>query len=396
MWVFAFKAGFLNKFTNLKGENMNQERTFGVEMEMSSAVSLFDVSTALNTILQPFGHHSHVEGYGHATNGLNFTEWVIKSDSSIGSRHGFHDCEVVTPVMKGLQGLEILKAVCTWFKASGNFKITRSCGLHVHHGVRASELKNLAKTWLRVEKVVEKSLPGSRKMNKYCAMWNQFVLNGCEEMLESIPALEWYDRYVGRVTPLGFRYSSLNYKSFSLRGTVEFRCAAGSFEYSKIANWVLLTQAIIENSNTIPIVNFTEIEEFTAWLNGHVTRNSIPENSNGNASVFGNHRRNTASAMVDEMLREGIHLHEAVARLQAAFANYANKPKQAERKFKGHVCHLLQNNVNIQRTGTYYVYVAAIHETAAMTTVDNQYSQAIAWLETRYAQFCNVVGERNW
>lgn len=390
MWVFAFKAGFLNKFTNLKGENMNEERTFGVEMETLCKVSRDMVARELAVVLQPFGHTARSEGYNHMVDQTNSNVWQVKPDGSLrqsATREFAFDCEVVSPILKGTQGLEILKAVCDYMKRSQNFKIYKTCGLHVHHGVRANELKNIALTWEKIEKVIMKALPASRKMNTYCKPWHTMSrhwANSVEVILRDLPVLEWYRRFMN-----GDRYYNLNLASFNLRGTVEFRCAAGSFEYEKVANWLLATQAIIENSGNLPGCAMAGFDEFKAWLNSNGTRNSIPEN--GNASVFGNHRRNTASAMVDEMLREGIHLHEAIARLQAAFANYANAPKQAERKFKGHVCHLLQNNVNIQRTGTYYVYIhPAPHVPQSTQNGCSLYNEAIEWLQRRYAQFCNV------
>jgi hypothetical protein len=95
------------------------------------------------------------------------------------------------------------------------------------------------------------------------------------------------------------------------------------------------------------------------------------------------------------MLRTGIHLNEAIAMLQARFANYSNAPKTAERKFKGHVTYLIQRGVNIQRTGTYYVYVPVRQEIVQpVQPVQNAYASALAWLCARHAQFVNVPPTR--
>lgn len=374
---------------------MNEQRSFGVEMETLSKQPLYWVAEQLNAVLAPFGHVASQLPYSHNTNSQNRTHWHCKPDGSLeprGSEYRY-GCEIVTPVLYGEQGLEVLKAVCTWLVASRNFKVNSSCGLHVHHGVSARELTPLAKTWVRIEKVVIGCLPATRKGNKYCKAWFNLMPSGCETMLAEMPAMQWFERYVGHTNRNGSRYCTLNYVSYSLRGTVEFRCAAGSFEYEKISNWVLCTQAIIENARNVPAQTVATFETFAAWLQNGQTNvpASVPVTTE---TVFGNHRRGTASAMVDEMLRSGVHLHEAVARLQAAFANYANAPKTAERKFKGHVTHLLQHNVNIQRTGTYYVYVPAsapAEMPASVPVPASAYSNAVAWLQTRYAQFSHVA-----
>jgi hypothetical protein len=292
-----------------------------------------------------------------------------------------------------------LEAVCNWLVSSHAFKITKKCGMHVHHGVQANELAPLCRKWRAVEKVVHECLPGSRKHNYYCAPWCHFEHAGTARFntLARHTPSEWYRRNIGT------RYSALNLESFAMRGTVEFRNAAGTFEASKAVNWVLVTQAIVEASG-LPLSNIQTFEQLAMFLGNevntvsNVTHQEIQreaQNVNPRAACFGNHRRGSASALVDEMLLGGIHLGAAIEMLQTRFANYANAPKTAERKFKGHVTYLIQRGVNIQRTGTYYVYVRP-QETPAQETpaqaapIANAYASALAWLRTRHEQFSHV------
>lgn len=369
---------------------MNEERTFGIEMETLCKNPRQWVAEQLNVVLQPFGHTASAQPYHHGTNSRNLTHWEVKPDGSVsqGATPEYrYDAEIVTPVLKGNEGLQVLKAVCTWLVSSHAFKVSKVCGLHVHHGVSARELNALAKTWVKIEGVVMNCLPGSRKGNRYCKPWKNRYARGSETMLEELGAMQWYSRYL-----FNDRYYNLNFASYSMRGTVEFRCAAGSFEYEKISQWLLCTQAIIEASKlSVPAETFTEVSQLATWLNvGNVVRRT--ENGNGNvATVFGNHKRGSASAKVDEMLARGIHLHEAVAELQTTFANYANAPKTALRKFKGHVLHLVQQNVNVVRIGTYYKVETGTATETVVETIENPYAQAIQWLQARYAQFVHVA-----
>ena len=43
----------------------------------------------------------------------------------------------------------------------------------------------------------------------------------------------------------------LNFESFWLRGTVEFRLAAGSTDYVKVSNWVVFTQMLLNKASVV-------------------------------------------------------------------------------------------------------------------------------------------------
>src|SRR5947209_4242565 len=59
--------------------------------------------------------------------------WKAERDGSIRPEAGYMAAEIVSPVLKGADGLRQLKAVCDWLQSVGA-KVNRSTGLHVHVG----------------------------------------------------------------------------------------------------------------------------------------------------------------------------------------------------------------------------------------------------------------------
>lgn len=221
---------------------MNENRTYGIELEFACSISHLELTTLINDTFAAEGFdHKAKNGFGyyHNTDSSNRKVWDIKSDSSIQSpdvceRYPY-GIEIASPILSGTEGFASLKIITDILSKVA--KVGKTTGFHVHHGVRAKELSAIAKSWPKVENEVYLMVPPSRRENRYCRKW------GCSFSEGNIRS--WYRRNIRS------RYVGLNLESYWVRGTVEFRLAAGTVEYDKIVNWVIYTQLLLENANAI-------------------------------------------------------------------------------------------------------------------------------------------------
>lgn len=104
-------------------------RNFGVEIEA------YGISRAtLAKELRREGINVAVEGYNHDTR----EHWKLVTDGSLRGENTF---ELVSPILKGEEGLEELKKVCKVLKAKGA-KVNKTCGLHIHFDATDYNLDN--------------------------------------------------------------------------------------------------------------------------------------------------------------------------------------------------------------------------------------------------------------
>ena len=61
------------------------------------------------------------------------TGWKAEADGSIDNSAGGHKCEIVSPVLRGAEGLAQVLAVVQTLEAKGH-RVNVSCGVHVHVG----------------------------------------------------------------------------------------------------------------------------------------------------------------------------------------------------------------------------------------------------------------------
>lgn len=113
-------------------------------------------------------------------------------------------------------------------------RVDRRCGLHVHVDVRHLGQGGLLSAEETFDKVCELHnhirflCPRSRWMNRYC---------------------EWVNNRPGatnfREPAQGSRYAAVNWMSYSIRKTFEFRCQGGSTNVYKIEMWALVCQHLV-------------------------------------------------------------------------------------------------------------------------------------------------------
>ncbi|VDH16870.1 Putative amidoligase enzyme [Algoriella xinjiangensis] len=219
-------------------------RTFGIELET--------YGTTADKILREvrsLGISIENEGYNHNTR----NHWKIVRDGSI---EGGNGNEIVSPVLRGHEGLEQIQKVCKALRKAGA-KVNASCGFHLHFGVQDFSLENfktLFKNHLATEYGFDDIVPLSRRENN----------NGFCRSLESIQNFESRLENANSISQIqnifNTRYLKLNFQSYQRYGTVEFRQHSGTTTYSKIKNWILICGRLVEFSKQNR--NATQLNDF--------------------------------------------------------------------------------------------------------------------------------------
>jgi hypothetical protein len=159
--------------------------------------------------------------------------WNAQHDGSIRAPHGCRGVEVVSPVLKGSDGIRQLKAACEWLKRVGA-KVNRSTGLHVHVGY-ASDVetrKRIVTVGANFEKAIYAATgTKSRERGNYCRSVQQ--------------SHSHRNGNLAHVT----RYHVVNVATN--RPTVEFRAFAGTTNFLKIVAYVRLCVGLVERTNEL-------------------------------------------------------------------------------------------------------------------------------------------------
>lgn len=216
------------------------ERTFGVELELLLPESQRGSAGRqwLAAQVAAAGTPCTFEGYTHRiTSG-----WKVVTDGSLDHTFG---AEIVSPILKGEDGLRQVEQVCAVLMAAG-CRIRRSCGVHVHHGVRdfnAKGIRTLARLVHRFAPVVDGLVPASRRGSTWAAPHSSHELDALERTAarRNATLLSMADCQSGR-------YKALNLAALRRHTTVEFRQHGGSIEGPKVVAWILLTQGLVEKA----------------------------------------------------------------------------------------------------------------------------------------------------
>ena len=222
------------------------DRTFGIEMEMVG-VSQSQVVSALTAA----GIRCNLSHYGSAT----ATYWKAQTDGSVRPTHanqGSNSCELVSPILRGEEGIAEIKKVCAALATIGA-KVNRTCGLHVHFGIRDlthDQIKRVCKMWVRDESVIDTVMPESRRgnNNRYC---RSNVYDSVDAMFEKISNARSFDQLQSALcpptdySPHSGRYHKVNLLAFAEHGTIEFRQHSGTVEANKICFWVEFLDSLI-------------------------------------------------------------------------------------------------------------------------------------------------------
>lgn len=200
-------------------------RRFGIEIEAYNCTR-----ERLSRELREAGIEVSVEGYNHTTR----SHWKLVTDSSLSGNDTF---ELVSPILSGEEGLKELEKVC-WVLEACNVKVNESCGLHVHidaEGFSMETWRNLVLSYKRLEPVIDRFMPASRRNNRYC--------HGLGHVPETrIRSARTVDELKGLV---GDRYHKVNLEAYSRHKTVEFRQHSGTTCFTKMRHWVLFLHKLV-------------------------------------------------------------------------------------------------------------------------------------------------------
>lgn len=218
-----------------KNEGFNEQRTFGVEMEffLKQGTRMEAVRKVIRAV-QNKGVDVVWENYTHRTT----RHWKLVYDASV----AYEGLEIVSPILKGREGLAELKKVTEALDEVGA-KINRSCGLHIHHDASDFTLKsfkNIYGMYARFEDTIDSMLAPSRRRS------NNRMCKSPRTNLEQLKQASSVDDIVGQI--YRDRYIKLNCQSFRRHGTIEFRQHQGTTNYEKLEAWIVLTQMMVERS----------------------------------------------------------------------------------------------------------------------------------------------------
>ncbi|WP_149242568.1 amidoligase family protein [Dyadobacter sp. 32] len=222
-------------------------RKFGIEIEAYGIDK-----RELARLITSNGVECLVEGYNHTTR----SHWKIVTDGSLRGDNAF---EIVSPILKGLEGLrqlEVVSAALTTLRA----KINRTCGLHIHFdasGFEAEQIKNLLKNYANYENLIDSFMPESRRKNNntYCKSITGIVgqLSGASTIQEM-------------ASIQNSRYYKVNLQSYLRHKSIEFRQHGGTVELEKIKSWILFLHNLVEFSKTKTVTaaqaNFESLTKF--------------------------------------------------------------------------------------------------------------------------------------
>lgn len=261
--------------TSLKNIKMDENRTFGIEIETlipnPDNLSWGRLQDKVAATISSFGVTCNAEYYNHDT----ASYWKVVEDVSIDNT-GFLNhlgFEVVSPALSGITGLRQIEKVCKALDHL-NAQINVSCGLHVHHDARDYRLNNwktLLKTYVKYEETIDSLLPRSRRgdSNRFCKSLKKGTVKSTCAVIDSKSTLSdimhiWsHEDGWGDVVP--DRYIKLNLSAYLRHGTVEFRQHGGTVEFEKIMNWVLFTQGLVTRGMTAKVVKL-KVPSKNDWI----------------------------------------------------------------------------------------------------------------------------------
>lgn len=215
--------------TDRRAANLT-DRTFGVEFEFVG-ISRDDAAAAMNRV----GIACEVQYYNHRTARV----WKVVPDSSVANGG-----ELVSPVLRGAEGLREVAAACRAMSAAGA-RVDVRCGFHVHVGANeflrdGAALARLVDLWETAEDLgVRGVLAPSRREGGSGFHWAKRLPADLAARARSCGGLE----SLGSVD----RYCALNLDAHRRTGsTVEFRAHAGTLDAEKSVAWIALCLRVVE------------------------------------------------------------------------------------------------------------------------------------------------------
>ena len=217
------------------GFTMLQDLTFGVEFEIINA-SCSDAER----IMRSAGYDLHNGGYTHSVMSI----WKVVTDASLTSRTS--NCEVVSPVLRGSDGLNEVRTVAKVLRDAGA-SVNQSCGMHIHIGVDGLISNEQQASVILAHQQWSHAFDALVVERRINAQWARKI-----DRVSAIEiANEWTQHGDLRsgtsyATSSQNRYRALNLNAFAKYGTFEFRSHQGSLNGLNATAWIAFHTAFIK------------------------------------------------------------------------------------------------------------------------------------------------------
>lgn len=234
----------------LANRNAIDDITFGVEIECYN-VTREEIAQRLCEA----GVLTYVEGYNHHDYRDHFK---VVTDASL---TGENTAEVVSPILKGQSGMQTLKKVCGVLNEI-NAKVNKSCGLHVHFGLKDISFKaykNIFINYARLESLIDSFMPESRRNNGFCKSVRRNENFGLIEYKDSKEGIaELFD---------DCRYYKVNPVAYIRHNTIEFRQHSGTTDFTKMQKWIEFLKSLIAFSKKAVLANDVHSFDEVTFMN---------------------------------------------------------------------------------------------------------------------------------
>ena len=236
-------------------ENVDRSIDFGIEVEFQSKIEGAVVCEAFRNAGLPV-RDLHWR-YGKSSK----TKWVLCRDASVGTS-GWHGFELTTPVLMGKKGIIELYAyamVLEKLEREDKIRIRKTCGLHTHLGNFSSGNLEIARAvrdhYSMNESIYDSLVVKSRRLNNNGNFGSQNYCRMIKDCYETD------------------KMQKLTLSKFSMWGTYEIRHHGGTLSFMKMANWVVLNQAVTRKivDGYVPVQKRT----LSSFLNAFVSCEEI-------------------------------------------------------------------------------------------------------------------------
>ncbi|HEV8178153.1 MAG TPA: amidoligase family protein [Gemmatimonadales bacterium] len=201
--------------------------TFGIEIETCLPRGLIQVG----------GYHNGLQIPGLPEG------WLAERDGSIRCTRRYEPCEVVSPVLKGADGIKQIIQILDWLRTN-NARVNSSTGLHIHVGWNHGEKETcrLVTTVANFEKAIFASTgTRARETGSFCNPIKTSTLHRQRYNEGTLPES-------ARPTS---RYHVLNLVPLSREAnkrTIEFRAFAGTLNKTKVLGYIRLCLGLVEKA----------------------------------------------------------------------------------------------------------------------------------------------------
>jgi len=253
-------------------------RTFGIEIECVG-LTRYEATQALRAA----GINARDEGYTHTVT----SHWKVVSDTSLVDAGGHNDttCEVVSPIMRGHDGLAEVTRVMDALRAAGA-TVNRSCGMHVHIGANdldAAAVYRVVANYTKNQQAIDTVHPQSRRSTTAGTLYGayrSYEISSIESNVQS---------GTDKAYLYSDRYKTVNLVSLRKYGTIEFRQHAGSLNGEKAAAWVQFVMAMVDAAVRIGDL---DVEADITALTTKMTAANLMDPT---AATYLNHRAQTVT-----------------------------------------------------------------------------------------------------